>query len=112
MSGHHVVFASCPPPPPALPSTLPPSPCGPRAIPAPPPLHPPVGTRDSRAVMLLGSQGWVQHKEDGVLFGLDVTRCMFSSGEAGQGHACLPPPPSDAPLSPLCWPLPWSLPPQ
>ncbi|GFR52771.1 hypothetical protein Agub_g15382, partial [Astrephomene gubernaculifera] len=38
------------------------------------------GTRDSRAVLLLGSHGWVAHREGGVLFRLDVTRCMFSSG--------------------------------
>lgn len=65
--------------------------------------HPaPAGTRDSRAVLLLdggddvtpgggggvGSDqaGWVTHREGGVLFSLDVTRCMFSSGgEMGRG---------------------------
>mmetsp|Transcript_34693 Transcript_34693/g.82279 ORF Transcript_34693/g.82279 Transcript_34693/m.82279 type:complete len:221 (+) Transcript_34693:2-664(+) len=30
--------------------------------------------------MLLGRDGWVQHRESGVLYGLDVTKCMFSSG--------------------------------
>ncbi|GAX76414.1 hypothetical protein CEUSTIGMA_g3859.t1 [Chlamydomonas eustigma] len=38
------------------------------------------GTRDSQAIMLLGSDGWVEHKEGGVTFCLDVTKCMFSSG--------------------------------
>lgn len=30
--------------------------------------------------MLLGDDGWVQHEEVGVVYSLDVTRCMFSSG--------------------------------
>ena len=38
------------------------------------------GTRDSQAELLLGANGWVQHKEGGVLYSLDVTKCMFSSG--------------------------------
>ncbi|GMH40346.1 hypothetical protein BSKO_08250 [Bryopsis sp. KO-2023] len=38
------------------------------------------GTRDSQADMLLGSKPWVEHKESGVIFSLDVTKCMFSSG--------------------------------
>ena len=38
------------------------------------------GTRDSQAELLLGVDGWVQHKEGGVLYSLDVTKCMFSSG--------------------------------
>ena len=42
------------------------------------------GTRDSRATLLLGSDGWVSHREGGVTFVLDVTRCMYSSG--GQIH--------------------------
>lgn len=32
--------------------------------------------------MLLGHDGWVQHREGGVTFELDVTRCMYSSGGA------------------------------
>lgn len=43
-------------------------------------LRMPVGTRDSQATLLLGNNGWVQHKEGGVLYALDVTKCMFSSG--------------------------------
>lgn len=38
------------------------------------------GTRDSQAVLLLGDSGWVAHKEGGVVYHLDVTRVMFSSG--------------------------------
>ena len=30
--------------------------------------------------MLLGDSGWVEHREAGVIFCLDVTKCMFSSG--------------------------------
>lgn len=37
-------------------------------------------TRDSRVVMLHGGDGWVLHRENGVSFQLDVTKCMFSSG--------------------------------
>lgn len=40
----------------------------------------PTGTRDSQAELLLGENGWVQHKEGSVLYSLDVTKCMFSSG--------------------------------
>jgi len=39
-----------------------------------------IGTRDSQAHLLLGDSGWVQHKEGGVAYSLDVTKCMFSSG--------------------------------
>ena len=38
------------------------------------------GTRDSQAQLVLGGSGWVHHKEGGVLYSLDVTKCMFSSG--------------------------------
>ncbi len=44
------------------------------------------GTRDSQAVMLLGSDGWVTHRENGVTYVLDVTRCMFSSGVDTHTH--------------------------
>ncbi len=36
--------------------------------------------RDSQAELLLGEDGWVEHKESGVTFCLDATKCMFSSG--------------------------------
>ena len=38
------------------------------------------GTRDSQAQLVLGASGWVLHKEGGVLYSLDVSKCMFSSG--------------------------------
>ncbi|EIE26282.1 Clavaminate synthase-like protein, partial [Coccomyxa subellipsoidea C-169] len=38
------------------------------------------GTRDSQAGLLRGADGWTRHLENGVAFSLDVTRCMFSSG--------------------------------
>ena len=38
------------------------------------------GTRDSKAALLKGKTGWVEHRENGILYCLDVTRCMFSSG--------------------------------
>lgn len=42
------------------------------------------GTRDSQARLLLGGCGWVQHKEGGVVYSLDVTKCMFSSGNTSE----------------------------
>ncbi|BDA41177.1 probable tRNA wybutosine-synthesizing protein 5 at C-terminar half [Coccomyxa sp. Obi] len=38
------------------------------------------GTRDSQVQLLKGDDGWVRHLEGGVVYSLDVTRCMFSSG--------------------------------
>ncbi|CAL8466532.1 g6068 [Coccomyxa elongata] len=38
------------------------------------------GTRDSQVQLLRGDSGWVRHLEGGVVYSLDVTRCMFSSG--------------------------------
>ncbi len=38
------------------------------------------GTRDSQVQLLKGDSGWVRHLEVGVAYSLDVTRCMFSSG--------------------------------
>lgn len=31
-------------------------------------------------MLLKGKDGWVEHRENGILYCLDVTRCMFSSG--------------------------------
>ena len=36
--------------------------------------------RQSRVEMLLGEDGWVELKQHGVLYQLDVTKVMFSSG--------------------------------
>ena len=38
------------------------------------------GTRDSQAGLLLGQEGWVIQRQHGIKYSLDVTRCMFSSG--------------------------------
>jgi tRNA G37 N-methylase Trm5 len=38
------------------------------------------GTRDSRATLLRGAEGWVEHRENGIVYCLDALRCMFSSG--------------------------------
>ena len=38
------------------------------------------GTRDSCAALLLGQGGHVVHRENGIIFSFDITRCMFSSG--------------------------------
>ncbi len=37
-------------------------------------------TRDSRVEMLLGTDGWVQHKENGIIYEFDITKSMFASG--------------------------------
>lgn len=36
--------------------------------------------RHSRAELLLGEDGWVDHREGGVVYRFDATTCMFSSG--------------------------------
>ena len=36
--------------------------------------------RQSNAALLLGGSGWVRHKENGIVYCYDVTKCMFSSG--------------------------------
>lgn len=46
------------------------------------------GTRDSRAVLLTPNcDGWVHHREGGVTFVLDITRCMYSR-LAGLAEVC------------------------
>lgn len=40
----------------------------------------PGATRQSRARLLLGADGWVRHRDNGVTYCLDVTETMFSSG--------------------------------
>ena len=51
--------------------------------------HPP-GTRDSQAVVLLGDDGWVEHREGGVVFRLDITKCMYSSGDMSDDVSAVP----------------------
>lgn len=38
------------------------------------------GTRDSQVKLLLGADSWVTHCENGIIYSLDVCKCMFSSG--------------------------------
>ncbi|CAD7698796.1 unnamed protein product [Ostreobium quekettii] len=49
-------------------------------------------TRDSQAEMLHGENGWVEHRENGIMYSFDVTTCMFSSGNgterARMGAVC------------------------
>lgn len=42
------------------------------------------GTRDSRLRVLWGEGGWVEHKENGILYCFDATKCMFSSGNISE----------------------------
>lgn len=42
------------------------------------------GTRDSTLELLFGDSGWVQHKENGILYCFDATKCMFSSGNISE----------------------------
>ena len=38
------------------------------------------GRRESRVELLLGDDGWVAHRENGIVYCFDVSECMFSSG--------------------------------
>lgn len=42
------------------------------------------GTRDSGLELLLGSDGWVTHHENGISYSLDATKCMFSWGNRSE----------------------------
>ncbi|CAN1326735.1 tRNA wybutosine-synthesizing protein 2/3/4 [Linum perenne] len=42
------------------------------------------GTRDSTLELLVGDSGWVDHKENGVIYSFDVTKCMFSWGNLSE----------------------------
>ena len=48
--------------------------------------------RRSQVAMLLGKDGWVKHKENGVWYCFDVTKCMFASGNGTErkrmGQVC------------------------
>ncbi|WOK91854.1 tRNA wybutosine-synthesizing protein 2/3/4 [Canna indica] len=46
----------------------------------------PSGTRDSTLQILLGENGWVTHQENGIIYSLDATKCMFSSGNLSEKH--------------------------
>uniref|UniRef100_A0A7N1A2L6 tRNA(Phe) (4-demethylwyosine(37)-C(7)) aminocarboxypropyltransferase n=1 Tax=Kalanchoe fedtschenkoi TaxID=63787 RepID=A0A7N1A2L6_KALFE len=36
------------------------------------------GTRDSTLEILVGENGWVEHRENGIVYSFDATKCMFS----------------------------------
>lgn len=42
------------------------------------------GTRDSRLEILVGDNGWVEHRENGILYCFDTTKCMFSWGNLSE----------------------------
>lgn len=41
-------------------------------------------TRDSKLELLFGENGWVEHRENGLLYCFDATKCMFSSGNVSE----------------------------
>lgn len=44
----------------------------------------PTGTRDSTLEILVGDNGWVEHKENGIIYSFDTTKCMFSWGNLSE----------------------------
>ncbi|XP_030511426.1 tRNA wybutosine-synthesizing protein 2/3/4 isoform X2 [Rhodamnia argentea] len=48
-------------------------------------------TRDSALKILFGDDGWVAHRENGILYSFDATKCMFSWGNLSEKlrMACL-----------------------
>ncbi|KAL9285717.1 TRNA wybutosine-synthesizing protein/4 [Arabidopsis thaliana] len=44
----------------------------------------PNGTRDSTLEILVGDNGWVDHRENGILYSFDATKCMFSWGNLSE----------------------------
>lgn len=42
------------------------------------------GTRDSTLEILVGDDGWVDHRENGILYSFDATKCMFSWGNLSE----------------------------
>lgn len=44
----------------------------------------PTGTRDSTLDILVGDNGWVEHRENGILYSFDTTKCMFSWGNLSE----------------------------
>ncbi|XP_047941787.1 tRNA wybutosine-synthesizing protein 2/3/4 isoform X1 [Salvia hispanica] len=41
-------------------------------------------TRDSKLEILVGDDGWVDHRENGILYSFDATKCMFSWGNLSE----------------------------
>jgi tRNA wybutosine-synthesizing protein 3 len=50
--------------------------------------------RESQVSVVLGNDGWVIHKENGIIYNFDVTKCMFSRGNITEkvrmGKLCKP----------------------
>ncbi|KAK4485080.1 hypothetical protein RD792_007688 [Penstemon davidsonii] len=44
----------------------------------------PNGTRDSKLEIVVGNDGWVRHRENGILYSFDATKCMFSWGNLSE----------------------------
>ncbi|KAM7506258.1 hypothetical protein LguiB_005162 [Lonicera macranthoides] len=44
----------------------------------------PSGTRDSTLEILVGNNGWVDHRENGIIYSFDATKCMFSWGNLSE----------------------------
>ncbi|KAK9155721.1 hypothetical protein Sjap_003201 [Stephania japonica] len=44
----------------------------------------PTGTRDSTLEVLVGDNGWVHHRENGIFYSFDATKCMFSWGNLSE----------------------------
>ncbi|KAL2339187.1 hypothetical protein Fmac_013633 [Flemingia macrophylla] len=44
------------------------------------------GTRDSTLQILVGNNGWVNHRENGMLYSFDASKCMFSWGNLSEKH--------------------------
>lgn len=44
----------------------------------------PNGRRDSSLEILVGDNGWVEHRENGILYSFDATKCMFSWGNLSE----------------------------
>ncbi|KAK6932305.1 hypothetical protein RJ641_001929 [Dillenia turbinata] len=44
----------------------------------------PNGTRDSTLEILVGDNGWVNHRENGIIYAFDATKCMFSWGNLSE----------------------------
>ncbi|CAN4096146.1 unnamed protein product [Withania somnifera] len=44
----------------------------------------PTGTRDSTLEILVGDNGWVNHRENGIIYSFDATKCMFSWGNLSE----------------------------
>ncbi|KAF8093012.1 hypothetical protein N665_0393s0014 [Sinapis alba] len=42
------------------------------------------GTRDSTLEILVGDNGWVDHRENGILYSFNATKCMFSWGNLSE----------------------------